>query len=1051
MEPSVATELHHIWSMEKDRMIVKHKSDLALQDELLEKLEQELHQTHNDNIQKLKVIVPLTSYRDIILPMAEKSLKYDRQEVEASHNNRVRIIEDKHVKALAEHEVLYQDKLKAALVNENQSSMKTSPSSISWKSSDDQSDHGSLLKDANVILDESKGHQRPTLGTNSASPNPKQPFGLCRPLSWNIQNKVIRGERRLIMHVQSRKRSAPASDELHPKRLRVDTSVNQIYTPAPTPSSESTNSPPKRTITFDEVYQGGNANHKDTIVEWPTGSRQWYILKCEQHGLRFTKNSVQGAARHLNGNGHGCTDRNRDHAVRTLGYLVTDCNEDLAKLNNRVAEETYVKGHKQPFHRLKKQRTSGITHPKDFHIYYGRWKDGGLGKVADQIYPVMILGWDSQNGSGLKDGDLNATGLLKKKAKPPNCYTYDSRRITGWAPGYEDGGSKVRLRRFPVMFFDEAQTVGWFPARDLMKFPLNWRDVPGQPDHPFNAARRWIAEREGYKTWEDREEARIGEYAPSTSPLTPAKSANTVSHTEDIHDSNSSYSESEATSVDSSATEKMMQNWREKGGEITGDEDYAVSDSDSDVDDSLDCEIEDWIQSSPSVAKPENSTNRPWAFYGLRGAVNTDKPKPSVVLAREAPDSPAAAAAASAAADICPARKLAEQACPSTTKSQDPYIAPISTITPPSKFSAQAMQDPDQSGMPRQYYRQPSDNESIRNHNLAEIIAEALKFRNGVHNVSTAPENQGSISQTIEYESLGTTTSGSMKDTLVPPSSTNATTSPRGQMCEKMSPRLTSKLAAEVSEMSSLTNLLGSKLIHDDNNHSKGNIYDTSSSNHTTLNSVKSTINAGGSSIRAENRDTGNKQPLNVERGAISQMKETVQCSQEGASDAKQYGQDTLPHVDTKSSSIQPLVDVENATPAMGPGLVGDAAMVGLHSAAADFELSFYRSCDMSWERTKDQGDCVQLFYSADRRTVSTRQGPVSITIDPMEMMGFSREKDIIPDSKGNTVFVLRHGNGSSSRLVFDRSGGSKLGNGKLQARGFIKWLRTVKPDIAFL
>ncbi|KAI1204323.1 uncharacterized protein F4807DRAFT_337277 [Annulohypoxylon truncatum] len=517
MEPSAAPDLHHVWVTEKDDMVAKYESDLALQEELFDKLVQELRSVNESNLRELKAVVPSKLYRDIISPMAEKSFNYDKREIEASHKKRIGLIEDKHTKALAQHEVLYREKLKAALVNKNQPAPKPGSLPILSESTDDRSDHVSVSEN-------------------------------------------------------SKKRKASTPEETHPKRLRVDTSVNQVRTPAPTPANEPAHSP-RRTITFDEVYQDGRAKHKDIIVEWPTGSRQWYILKCEQHGLRFTRNSVQGAAKHLNGNGHGRTDRNRDYAVKTLGYLVTGCDENLAKLNNQVAEEAYANGYKPPLPRLKKQRDpltgskkkqlggrglasrpsvphaanqvpgpaqemsssaqkvaakerresgtpsarqkssdsgDGITHPKDFHIYYGRWKDDGLGKERDRIYPVMVLGWDSQNGSGLKDSDLNATGLLKKKAKPPNCYTYDSRKITGWAPGYEDGGPKVRFRKFPVMFFDESQTVGWFPARDLMKFPLDKRKAPAQPDHPFNAARRWIAEREGFETWEDREMARTG-------------------------------------------------------------------------------------------------------------------------------------------------------------------------------------------------------------------------------------------------------------------------------------------------------------------------------------------------------------------------------------------------------------------------------------------------------------------------------------------------------------------------------------------------------------
>ncbi|KAI1453336.1 hypothetical protein F4805DRAFT_470139 [Annulohypoxylon moriforme] len=929
MDCPTAPDFYNTWNVEKDRLITKHESDLALQDELLEKLEQDLRQINDDSLQKLKGAVPSTLYRDIIVPMAEKSLKHDQREIRASHDNRVKIIVEKHVEALKHHKMLYQDKLTVAPVNKNEPAAKP--------------------------------------------------------------------ERRLIMRIQSRKRKASTSEEIHPKRLRVDSSVNQTRTPALTPANEPAKPHShKQTITFDEVYQGGTAKHKDIIVEWPANSRQWYILKCEQHGLRFTRNSVQGAAKHLNGNGHGCTNRNRDHAVRTLGYLVTDCDENLAKLNNQVAEEAYANGYKPPFPRSKKQRDpskvskkkhvrglgisdgpsvshtanlvpgsargisstpneaitgksldswDGITHPKVFHIYYGRWKDDSLGKKAHQIYPVMILGWDSQNGSGLKDSDLNATGLLKKKAKPPNCYTYDSRKITGWAPGYEDGGPKVKFRKFPVMFFDESQTVGWFPARDLMKFPLNQRKVSAQSDHPFNAARRWIAEREGYKTWEDREKARTGVDTPSASPLTPAESANTASHTdftEDSHDSNDSDPESEGTSVHSASTEKMMRELREKGGEITGDEDYAASDPDpvSDVDDSLDCEIDDWIRSPPSTAKPDTAKGRPWAFYSLRSTENRDEPKP-----------------------------------------QD---------------------------------------HAAGNH---------LTPRQAIYNSSTVPENQGSINQTLGNELLGTT-SKSIENTPV-----------QLQICERRSPRPTPNIVTQVSETSSFTDSTGGGLVPNDNC--------SSSAPYGTKLAAQEEV----PSTRAESQVVGNMESLVMEERATIQTGETVQRNLEEASHAKEFEKGVLHKVVMGSSSIQPLANVENAAPGME--LVGGVAVPEPQSADADadadFELSFYRSGNVSWERSKEQEECVRLFYSVDRRTVSTRQGPVAIMINPMEMLGFSREKDIIPGSRGNTGFLLKHKNGSLSRLVFDRNRGSRLGNGMLQVRGFIKWLRLVKPDIPLL
>ncbi|KAI2465818.1 hypothetical protein F4781DRAFT_435000 [Annulohypoxylon bovei var. microspora] len=1081
MESSAALDFRNAWSMEKDRMIAKHKSDLALQEELLEKEEQELSSINDRNLQKLKATVPSALYRDTVLPMAEKSLKHDLREVEVSHSKRVRIIKDKHMEELARHQVLYHEKLKVGdPADERRPAAKSGALPSLSESTDAQSGRASLPRDVSASLGGLEEYRRLS-GKPFASQNPKQLFELCKPLSCAVQHEIVCGEPRLIMRVQSRKRKAPVSKETSPKRLRVDTSVNQVRTPAPTPSSEPAR-PSGRTITFDEVYQGGNAKHKDIILEWPAGSQKWYILKCELHGLRFTKNSVQGAAKHLNGMGHGFTNRNRNHAVEALGYLVTDCSKALAKLNNQVAEEAYANGYKPPPPGPNKRRgvpkdpkkhvgapglarpsvpyaaslapkstlemsstsekatakgpqelstasayqkspdsRDGITHPKTFHIYYGRWKDNDPRIDGGQIYPVMILGWDSQNGSGLKDSDLNATGLLKQKAQPPNCYTYDSKKITGWAPGYEDGGSKVRSRKFPVMFFDKLQTVSWFPARDLMEFPLYQSKVPDQPDHPFNAARRWIAEREGFKTWEDREKARISAHPQPALPLTPAESANAASHIGECVElsaatkSNSAADsrgldglgrESEAMSTDTTVTEELMREGKERGGEITDDEDYVASGSD--FDDTLDCEIDDWIRSSPSMANSDNATDRPWAFYGLRSTEKSKMPKPSVESAREAQGSPTK----SAAEGIDSARRLARDACLSATDSRDVYMTPTSDITQPLECSPQVTQDPGQSDKSRSDNRLPSHREPIRENNLAEIIAKTLKFQSDVHDATTTSEKDRFTSQTLEHRSPSAVPVPIENDRVQPPSGNEAITTPQGQAGKKTYPTPTARINTEVPATSSSTDLTGSGLVHN-GSRDIDNVGDSSFSNPTTPHSIKSTIHVRASGPRAESQAVENKEVLVEKKLTTTRVNE---------------------------------MDVKNLIPVSGP--VSVAEVPELPSADADFELSFYRNGDVSWERSNKQEDCVRLFHSADRRTMLTRQGPVNIAVDPMELAGFSREKDIIPDSKGNTAFILRHKDGSSSRLVFDRSKGSKLGNGKLQVRGFIKWLRTVKRDI---
>ncbi|KAI0836440.1 hypothetical protein F5Y06DRAFT_298493 [Hypoxylon sp. FL0890] len=1065
MDSSTGLGFHQIWSTRKDSIVAKHKSDLALQEELLEKEEQELRSTNESNLQKLKAILPSAIYRDTVLPMAEKSLKHDLQELEASHRKRLRFIEKSHMEELARHEVDHhgshmeelarQEKLRVNSPGNERlpAAMDSIPSGLP-EAAEAQGSWIPQPQDVSIGPDRPEKDHRPMSWNAPASPNPDEISKLCKPLTCTVQPEIICGERRLIMRVQSKKRNASVSKELPLKRLRLDTSVNPLRTPAPTPSNDSTH-PPERTVTFDEVYQGGKAKHKDTIVEWPVGSRKWYILKCEKHGLRFTRNAVQGAAKHLNGLNHGFPDRNREVAVRTLGYLVVDCNESLAKLNNSVAEEAYANGYK-PSSSKSKNRTNkvlerqkkegrestkslpsyansvpgsgqgiastpekpgvgrgvelgtpsshqksldswnGITDPKTFHIYYGHWKGTGHRKGSDQIYPVMILGWDRQNGSGLKDTDLNDTGLLKKNSQPPNCYIYDSNRIVGWAPGYEDGGPKIRLRKFPVMFFDESQTVAWLPARDLMEFPLYKRKAPDQPDHPFNAARRWIAEREGFKTWEDREKARIDSLtarAPSPSPLTPVEdSSNTVSRAgerdglpsatkpdllADSEDSESSGSEVESTSVGTADTERLLEDLRERGGEITGDDDY--SGSDSEIDETLDCELDDWNQSNMSAARPDNNAvKRPWAFYGLRSTENAKESKLPVIPGDVTQDS------FLVAGGMDSARRLARQAChlsgaySSIADSQET----LRTAAESKEDVPNAMRGPSQSDRP------PSGDESslggarFEHDELVETIKRTLGFFAQDDYARTPTESQRPPSQRFEP---GTRHAAAMQ-----PTSEN---------------RAASALQAKTSGVTPPEENL---------------------------------------EVDAEGRIMDDRQLLVKDRqGAAQKENEPSQRNREYADEAVEQSEKLWRKVRIVSPSSKSPIAMNVPTPVMSPA--GGSADSEFLPTRADFELSLYSNGDVSWEKSGEQESCIQLFHSADRKVIASRRGPVGVTINPMEIFGFSREELAGSDK---ILFILKNKDGSSSRLIFDRSRGSKLGNGKVQVRGFIKWLRDVNPAI---
>ncbi|RWA10100.1 hypothetical protein EKO27_g4995 [Xylaria grammica] len=437
--------------------------------------------------------------------------------------------------------------------------------------------------------------------------------------STSIQREFAAdGEERCIFRYKTKNRKAlqEALESRARRPLHIDTSVGPLRTPVSVTSTTGDELGASRTITFGEVYQNGHAQHKDTIVEFPPNSRQWYILKCEEHDIRFGQRPIAGAAKHLNGQPHGGLPRSHALAIKILGYRVIDCNERLAQLNNKVVSDAFADGYKplsnrhpasrmvkpkRNYNKRTKNATQGasdsveygletpavsqgkgtaskpaagrnssssplqkwhktgrkspkeiITNPKAFHIYNCFWNP------ERRVYPAMILGWDDQKPGGLEK-NLAATGLLDEESTPPDCYVYKDTddptdaAIIGWSSGFEDGGPRIEERRFPVMFF-------------LLPEP-----------------------RSGSLT------------TPLVSPITEADECSDDSDTE-----------SSVRSSVSNVTEKELLDMQDTAGEIDGDSDYAGSGVDSTVDSTLEDEYDSWEQ-------PEGD-GKPWAFYVLRNA-----------------------------------------------------------------------------------------------------------------------------------------------------------------------------------------------------------------------------------------------------------------------------------------------------------------------------------------------------------------------------------------------------------------------------------------------
>lgn len=290
-------------------------------------------------------------------------------------------------------------------------------------------------------------------------------------------------------------------------------------TPRPTTKTPAV----KRTIDFNEVYQDGDAEYKHIIFMYPPGDSggDWYILKCDEHGVHFNTNPLLGAAKHLHSAQHNNLSKEHSLAIRELGHLVWDCTKELAEKNNDAVKKAFDNGYK-PFNRNQLSKTErksmGFAVPETIPARrtHGPWRDGpgnvasnstasgGSKEFAAVAYPVdgelylgywsknktryavMLLPWgDLEPYTGIQ-GTLLGTGLLEK---PPKCYTIDrvTHEITGWAEGYEDGGRLVNKREFPVMYFDNPQkcSVGWVRAKDLTRFNFddpNWRLIPYYDD-----------------------------------------------------------------------------------------------------------------------------------------------------------------------------------------------------------------------------------------------------------------------------------------------------------------------------------------------------------------------------------------------------------------------------------------------------------------------------------------------------------------------------------------------------------------------------------------
>lgn len=262
-----------------------------------------------------------------------------------------------------------------------------------------------------------------------------------------------------------------------------------------------------RSVSFDDVYQDGQADVKHLIIEYPKQSAHWYIVTCERHKKQFYgENPLTGACRHLTSKAHSESGAYED-VIRLLGVTVEDCNPEMAAKNNQAVRDSLAQ-HYQHLSSAqgkkwkgKKRRRTDDANASDLSDYVheighsshrnSRRKEGIIDPIVGDVYSVYWEG-DRQWYAGVvlsaKDPiqpdlpNLYQTALLD--SEKPACYIYDSQyKIIAWASGYEDGGSHVQDRQFPVLFFDrdrfpDSCQTAWVNCRNFKPFDAVTKDLP---------------------------------------------------------------------------------------------------------------------------------------------------------------------------------------------------------------------------------------------------------------------------------------------------------------------------------------------------------------------------------------------------------------------------------------------------------------------------------------------------------------------------------------------------------------------------------------------
>ncbi|CVL00463.1 uncharacterized protein FPRN_08488 [Fusarium proliferatum] len=282
--------------------------------------------------------------------------------------------------------------------------------------------------------------------TNSAAPS--------RGISTDIDQQV--GIEPTVQTDRSNQRRDNPSSSRPAKRQRQGASSETVT---------------ERTITFDEVYQGGKGRWKYRITKI---HGLYYIFGCEKHEKHFGKeNPLQSAMSHLKGKGHSCKRPNATQALRSLGIQVLPCTDRDLELNNKAADR-YLAEQEEKNKRRKASVKDLSQAPQTGEIYMAWFGDDDKGYW---LHAFLVIPFFPRPGDGMDVQSVTGSNL---NDDIPACYRFDETTDEyNWTEDYKEYGKYANNRVYPIMCLvgQIPHKVDWLPVCHFRKLNLEDEDL----------------------------------------------------------------------------------------------------------------------------------------------------------------------------------------------------------------------------------------------------------------------------------------------------------------------------------------------------------------------------------------------------------------------------------------------------------------------------------------------------------------------------------------------------------------------------------------------